>query len=176
MGSCPRSPKLTQLNLVPRSLAGLIIHSQFLLLWFGMPGMQIVKPVGLACPACQARNWHAQRDWFWCSLQHHILRITYNRQIYLKELEVTGFMPLAINADYNKKSHVCHNVCHGIDWQNRRQKPGFINKKHNKTTLFMHKIEYLTCNQRSILLFQTDTDISGSRFKFDRGKACLTIR
>ena len=78
---------------------------------------------------------------------------------------------LAINADYNKKSHVCHNVCHGIDWQNWRQKPGFINKKHNKTTLFMHKIEYLTCNQRLILLFQTDTDISGSIFKFDRGKA-----
>ena len=77
---------------------------------------------------------------------------------------------LAINADYNKKSHVCH-VCHEIDWQNWRQKPGFINKKHNKTTLFMHKIEYLTCNQRLILLFQTDTDISGSRFKFDRGKA-----
>ena len=25
---------------------------------------------------------------------------------------------LAINADYNKKSYVCHNVCHGIDWQN----------------------------------------------------------
>ena len=24
---------------------------------------------------------------------------------------------LAINADYNKKSYVCHNVCHGIDWQ-----------------------------------------------------------
>ena len=77
----------------------------------------------------------------------------------------------SLNADYNKKSHVCHNVCHGIDWQNRRQKPGFINKKHNKTTLFMHKIEYITCNQRLILLFQTDIDISGSRFKFDRGKA-----
>ena len=43
MGSCPRSPKLTQLNLGPRSLAGLIIHSQFLLLWFGMPGMLMVK-------------------------------------------------------------------------------------------------------------------------------------
>ena len=78
---------------------------------------------------------------------------------------------LTINADYNKKSHVCHNVCHGIDWQNWRQKPGFINKKFNKTTLFMHKIEYITCNQRLILLFQTDIDISGSRFKFDRGKA-----
>ena len=78
---------------------------------------------------------------------------------------------LAINADYNKKSHVCHNVCHGIDWQNWRQKPGFINKKFKKTTLFMHKIEYITCNQRLILLFQTDIDISGSRFKFDRGKA-----
>ena len=25
---------------------------------------------------------------------------------------------LAINADYNKKSHVCHNVSNGIDWQN----------------------------------------------------------
>ena len=51
------------------------------------------------------------------------------------------------------------------------EQAGFINKNHNKTTLFMHKIEYLTCNQRLILLFQTDTDISGSRFKFDRGKA-----
>ena len=29
----------------------------------------------------------------------------------------------------------------------------------------MHKIEYFTCNQRLIILFQTDTDISGSRFK-----------
>ena len=167
MGSCPRSPKLTQPTLGPRSLAGLIIHSQFLLLWFGMPGMPMVKPLGLACLACQTRNWHAQRDWFWFSLQHHILRITYNRQICLK-LQVSC---LAINADYNKKRHVCHNVCHGIDWQNWRQKPGFINKKHNKTILFMHKIEYLTCSQRLILLFQTDTDISGSRFKFDRGKA-----
>ena len=46
-----------------------------------------------------------------------------------------------------------------------------LQKKHNKTTLFMHKVEYLTCNQRLILLFQTDTDISGSRFKFHRGKA-----
>ena len=51
---CPRRPKLTQLNLGPRSLAGLIIHSKFLLLWFCMPGMPIVKPVGLACPACRA--------------------------------------------------------------------------------------------------------------------------
>ena len=48
MGSCPRRPKLTQLNLGPRSLTGLIIHSQFLLLWFDMPGMPIVKPLGLA--------------------------------------------------------------------------------------------------------------------------------
>ena len=47
--------------------------------------------------------------------------------------------------------------------------------QHNKTTLFMHKIEYFTCNQRLILLFQTDTDISGSRFKFDRGKALLSM-
>ena len=143
MGSCPRSPKLTQLNLGPRSLAGLIIHSQFLLLWFGMPGMPMVKPLDLA----------------------YILGSL--------KLQVSC---LAINADYNKKSHVCHNVCHGIDWQNWRQKPGFINKKHSKTTLFMHKIEYLTCNQRLILLFQTDTDIPGSRFKFDRGKASSTIR
>ena len=45
MGSCPRSPKLTQLNLGSRSLAGLITHSQFLLLWFGMPGMPMVKPL-----------------------------------------------------------------------------------------------------------------------------------
>ena len=48
-------------NLGPRSLVRLMIHSQFLLVWFGMPGMPIVKPVGfgmpgmpgmkLACPA-----------------------------------------------------------------------------------------------------------------------------
>ena len=30
------------------------------------------------------------------------------------------------------------------------EQAGFINKKHNITTLFMHKIEYFTCNQRSI--------------------------
>ena len=50
MGSCPCSPKLTQLNLGPRSLAGLIIPFQFLLVWFGMSGMPIVKSVGLVCP------------------------------------------------------------------------------------------------------------------------------
>ena len=48
--------------------------------WFGMPGMPGKK---LACPARLILY----------SLQHHILRITYNRQIYLRELEVTGFMP-----------------------------------------------------------------------------------
>ena len=61
MVSCPRSPKLTELNLGPRSLSGLMFHSQFLLVRFGMPGMPIVKPVGfgmagmpgmkLVCPA-----------------------------------------------------------------------------------------------------------------------------
>ena len=30
------------------------------------------------------------------------------------------------------------------------EQAGFINKKHNKTTCFMHKIEHFTCNQRSI--------------------------
>ena len=34
-------------NLGPRSLAGLMIHSQFLLVRFGMP---IVKPVGFGMP------------------------------------------------------------------------------------------------------------------------------
>ena len=166
MGSCLRSPKLTQLNLGPRSLAGLISHSQFLLLWFGMPGMPISQLV-----------WHARHA------RHEIVMpsetefdvrfsiISWESRIIAKyilgslKLQVSC---LAINADYNKKSHVCHNVCHGIDWQNWRQKPGFINKKHNKTKSFMHKIEYFTCNQRLILLFQTDTDISGSRL--DRGK------
>ena len=172
MGSCSRSPKLTQPTLGPRSLARLIIHSQFLFLWFGMPGMPMVKPLGLACRACQARNWHAQPSE--TDFDDRFSIISWESHTIAKyilgslKLQVSC---LAINADYNKKSHVCHNVCHGIDWQNWRQKPGFINKKHNKTTLFMHKIEYLTCNQRSILLFQTDTDISGSRFKFDRGKA-----
>ena len=37
-------------NLGPRSLAGLMIHSQFLLVRFGMPGMPIVKPVGFGMP------------------------------------------------------------------------------------------------------------------------------
>ena len=37
IGSCPRSPKVTKLTLGPRSLAGLMIHSQFLLVRFGMP-------------------------------------------------------------------------------------------------------------------------------------------
>ena len=37
MGLCPRSPKLTKLNLGPRSLAGLMFHSQFLLVRFGLP-------------------------------------------------------------------------------------------------------------------------------------------
>ena len=165
MGSCPRSPKLTQLNLGPRSLAGLIIHSQF-----------------FACRACRWWSqlvWHARHArqeigmpsetdfdvrFSIISWESHIIA-----KYILGSLKLQGSC-LAINADY-KKSHVCHNVCHGIDWQNWRQKPGFINKKHNKTTLFMHKIEYLTRNQRLILLFQTDTDISGSRFKFDRGKA-----
>ena len=45
MGSCPRSLKLTELNLGPRSLAGLMFHPQFLLVRFGMPDMSIVKPV-----------------------------------------------------------------------------------------------------------------------------------
>ena len=54
MGSCPRSPNLTELNLGPRSLAELIIHSQFLLLWFGMPGMPMVKPFELV--------WHARQE------------------------------------------------------------------------------------------------------------------
>ena len=133
MGSCPRSPKLTQLNLGPRSLAGLIIHSQFLLVWFGMPGMKLACPAWLIlmfAPASYPEN-HIIAKYILGSLK----------------LQVSC---LAINADYNKKSHVCHNVCHGIDWQNWRQKPGFINKKHNKTTLFMHKIEYFTCNYRSI--------------------------
>ena len=54
----------------------------------------------------------------------------------------------------------------GSTSKTERQKPGFINKKHNKTTLFS-----LAIKDQLILLFQTDTDISGSRFKFDRGKA-----
>ena len=144
MGSCPRSPKLTKLNSGPRSVAGLIIHSQFLHVWFGMPGMPIVKPVGfgmweLACPT-------------WLILMFAPASYPENHTIakYILGSLKLQVSCLAINADYNKKSYVCHNVCHGIDWQNWRQKPGFINKNYNKTTLFMHKIEYFTCNQRSI--------------------------
>ena len=170
MGSCPRSPKLTKLNSGPRSVAGLIIHSQFLHVWFGMLRMPIVKPVGFGMPGMPGLKLACPA---WLILMFASASYPGNHIIakYILGSLKLQVSCLAINADYNKKSHVCHNVCHGIDWQNWRQKPGFINKKHNKTTLFMHKIEYLTCNQRLILLFQTDTDISGSRFKFDRGKA-----
>ena len=61
MGSCPRSPKLTELNLGPRSLAEvdnlfpvfapLVWHAGHAdggASWFGMPGMPGKK---LACPA-----------------------------------------------------------------------------------------------------------------------------
>ena len=148
MGSFPRSPKSTQLNLLCRSWSQLVWHARHAGHEIGMPS-ETDFDVRFSI----------------ISWESHIIA-----KYILGSLKLQVSC-LAINADYNKKSHVCHNVCHGIDWQNWRQKPGFINKKHNKTTLFMHKIEYFTCNQRLILLFQTDTDISGSRFKFDRGKA-----
>ena len=149
MGSCPRNPNLTKLNLGPRSLAGLMIHSQFLLVWFGMPDMPIVKQVGFGMPGMPGMKLACPA---WLILMFAPASYPENHIIakYILGSLKLQVSCLAINADYNKKSHVCHNVCHGIDWQNWRQKPGFINKKHNKTTLFMHKIEYFTCNQRSI--------------------------
>ena len=139
MRSCPRSPKLTLLNLGPRSLPG----------WLFIPSF---CSSGLACRACRSRSQLGMKlacpAWLILMLapypeNHIIARYILGRL----KLQVSC---LAINADYNKKSYVCHTVCHGIDWQNWRQKPAFINKKHNKTILFMHKIEYFTCNQRSI--------------------------
>ena len=152
MGSCPPIPNLTSLNLGPRSLAGLIIHFQFLLAWFGMPGMPIVKPVVFGMPGMPGMKLECPA---WLILMFAPASCPENRIIakhILGSLKLQVSCP-AINADYNKKSHVCHNVCHGIYWQNWRQKPGFINKNYNKTRLFMHKIEYFTCNQRSINTF-----------------------
>ena len=103
-------------NLGPRSLAGLMFHSQSFLVQFGMPGMPIVKPVGFGMPgirlACPA----------WLILMF-APALYYDIRIIAKyipgELEVTGFMPgNKSRADFNKKSYVCHNVCHGIGWQN----------------------------------------------------------
>ena len=74
-------------NLGPRSLAGLMIHSQFLLVRF----------------ACRAWNWHTQHDWFWCSLgtipwhspeAHNPFFCIHIIAKYISgELEVAGFMP-----------------------------------------------------------------------------------
>ena len=130
MGSCPRSPKLTQLNLGPRSLAGLIIHSQF-----------------FACPAC--RWWsqlvrharHVRQEIGMPSETDFDVRfsiISWESQIIAKYSYGSVKWQascLAINADYNKKGHVCHNVCHGIDWQNWRRKPGFTKKAQQNNML-----------------------------------------
>ena len=63
-------------------------------------------------------------------------------------------------------------MCHGIDWQNKLRTEAWTYKLKAQQNNTIHaKIEYLICNQRLILLFQTDTDISGSIFKFDPGKA-----
>ena len=76
MGSCPPIPKLTKLNLGPRSLAGLIIHSQFLLAWLGMPGMPIVKPVtsaDLSPPGTSPRSATAiERGVFAIAMIYHV--------------------------------------------------------------------------------------------------------
>ena len=90
-----------------------MFHSQSLLVQFGMPGMPIVKPVEFSMPhirlACSA--WLIL---MFASALYHDIRII--AKYISGELEVTGFMPG--NKDFNKKSYVCHNVCHGIDWQN----------------------------------------------------------
>ena len=82
-----------------------------------MPGMQIVQPVGfamlgmpgmkLACPA-RLILMFAPASY----PENHIIA-----KYILGSLKLQVSC-LAINADYNKKSYVCHNVCHGIDWQN----------------------------------------------------------
>ena len=52
----PSQPKTDLAKLRPRSLAGLMIHSQFLLVRFGMPGMPIVKPFGFGIPGMPGTN------------------------------------------------------------------------------------------------------------------------
>ena len=42
----PSQPKIDLAKLRSQISARLIIHSQFLLVWFGMPGMPVAKPVG----------------------------------------------------------------------------------------------------------------------------------
>ena len=94
---------------------------------------QISRRVDNSFPVFARLVWHtghaddADREASWvCHARHAMHEIgmpsvtdleSHNRQIYLGELEVTVSC-LAINADYNKKSYICHNVCHGIDWQN----------------------------------------------------------
>ena len=73
-------------------------HADGELVWLpSMPGMK------LACPA--------RLILMFASASHIIAKYILGSL----KLQVSC---LAINADYNKKSHVCHNVCNGIDWQN----------------------------------------------------------
>ena len=73
-------------------------HADGALVWLpSMPGMK------LACPA--------RLILMFASASHIIAKYILGSL----RLQVSC---LAINADYNKNSHVCHNVCNGIDWQN----------------------------------------------------------
>ena len=74
-----------------------MIHSQFLLIQFGMPGMPIVKPFGFGMP-CMSGDMPGMKLAYPASLILMFAPAPY-RDIHIiakyisGELEVTGFMP-----------------------------------------------------------------------------------
>ena len=121
---------------------------------------QISRRVDNSFPVFARLVWHAGHEIGMPSVTDFDVRSSiiswesHNRQIYLRELEVTGFKPGNKCRLWQVMFIIMYVTGSTGKTEDRSfEQAGFINKNHNKTTLFMHKIEYLTCNQRSISPF-----------------------
>ena len=130
VGFMPSQPKIDLAKLLgPRSLAWVMIHSQFWLVRFTMRlwACRSWSQSGLAYPACLILMF--------APASYHKILILRIAQYFLGELEVTGF--IAANKCRSYKNYVCYSICHGIGWQNCRRK--FLNlfTNHNKLTTLL---------------------------------------
>ena len=138
----PSQPKIDQVKVSgPRSLAGLMIHSQFWLVRFTMLlwACRSWSQSGLACPACLILMF--------APASYHTILILKIAKYFLGELEVTGFMPA--NKCRSYKNYVCYNICHGstdktADRNSWTYLQSTTNWKH-----YLRQREYFTCIQRS---------------------------